>query len=54
MGEYSKVLITGLDGFTGKHLRQELCKVNIDVVGLKCDLLDKRGILKELKIDKLT
>tara|TARA_B100000242_G_scaffold293237_1_gene270724 strand:+ start:11845 stop:12708 length:864 start_codon:yes stop_codon:yes gene_type:complete len=50
MGWYSKVLVTGLDGFTGKHLQKELCKVNYDVVGLKSDLLDKRGILKELNI----
>jgi len=43
-----RVLITGLDGFTGKYLQAELKKNRHEVIGLKSDLLDPHSLRKEI------
>jgi len=43
-----KVLITGAEGFTGRHLLKELTKHGYECIGLKSDLLDKDAILSEV------
>ncbi|MCX7338315.1 MAG: GDP-mannose 4,6-dehydratase [Alphaproteobacteria bacterium] len=47
-----KVLITGIHGFTGRHLEKELRDNGHDVVGLKSDLLDFDAINKEIELCK--
>lgn len=44
----SKVLITGLDGFTGQHLGSFLTQAGFEVVGLKCDLTDRAAVFAEV------
>ena len=43
-----KVLITGAEGFTGRHLLKELTEHGYECIGLKSDLLDKDAILSEV------
>lgn len=44
MKKFSKVLVTGLNGFTGKYLEQELLRHNYNCFGLCCDLRDKTAV----------
>jgi nucleoside-diphosphate-sugar epimerase len=44
----SRVLITGLDGFTGIHLREYLVEQGFEVFGLKSDLTYREGVLSEV------
>lgn len=44
-----KVLITGLNGFTGRYLRAELVAHGHDVVGLQSDLTDATGLAEEMQ-----
>ena len=44
-----RVLITGLDGFTGIHLKRELNESGHLVFGLKCDLNDVDSMNKQIK-----
>lgn len=45
MDKYSKVLITGADGFTGRYLRITLAAHGFECLSLGCDLLDKEAVL---------
>ncbi len=45
-----RVLITGLDGFTGHYMRDELIMHGHDVVGLKSDLTDEEGLKAEMRV----
>ncbi len=45
---HSKVLITGLEGFTGQHLGSFLTRAGFEVVGLKCDLTDRAAVFAEV------
>ncbi|WP_028882176.1 NAD-dependent epimerase/dehydratase family protein [Teredinibacter turnerae] len=47
-----KVLVTGLNGFTGRHLAAELLAAGHSVVGLKSDLLNFDGVLEEVRDSK--
>jgi nucleoside-diphosphate-sugar epimerase len=42
-GERGRVLVTGLGGFTGRHLRRELAEAGHEVVGLGLELDDAPG-----------
>jgi len=44
-----KVLITGLNGFTGRYLHAELAAHGHDVVGLQSDLTDATGLAEEMQ-----
>jgi len=44
-----KVLITGLNGFTGRYLHAELAAHGHDVVGLQSDLTDANGLAEEMQ-----
>lgn len=44
-----KVLITGLNGFTGRFLRDELVSHGHEVVGLQADLTDAAELADEMK-----
>lgn len=44
----SRVLITGIDGFTGKHLAAELEGFGYDCVGIQSDLLNKNSLHDEI------
>lgn len=46
MAGRSKILITGIDGFTGRHLKN--CLQEYDCIGLKADLLDKDALELEI------
>lgn len=46
MGGRFKVLITGIDGFTGRHLKNSL--EGYDCIGLKSDLLDTIALESEI------
>ena len=48
MGSHSKALITGADGFTGKHLTNFLSESGYEVFHLTSDLLDTVNLDKEL------
>ncbi|MBU9374710.1 GDP-mannose 4,6-dehydratase [Burkholderia multivorans] len=61
----AKVLITGLDGFTGRYLAKELTRFGHDVCGVvrskkanipwrahACDLLDREGLTHTLSAEK--
>lgn len=45
---HSKVLITGLEGFTGQHLAPFLAQAGFEVVGLKSDLTDRSAVFSEV------
>lgn len=47
-----RVLITGIEGFTGKFLSGYLSKAGFDIINLESNLLDPHSILHELKIKK--
>lgn len=44
-----RVLVTGLDGFTGQHVQNELTKHAHVVEGLACNLLDAASLEAEIK-----
>lgn len=44
----SKVLITGLEGFTGQHLGSFLNQAGFEVLGLKSDLTDRAAVFAEV------
>lgn len=44
-----KVLITGIEGFTGQYVKQELSLFGHDVVGLQSNLLDWEAVADEIK-----
>ena len=48
MGSHSRALITGADGFTGKHLTDFLLERGYEVLHLSSDLLDTVNLDKEL------
>lgn len=48
MAALSKVLITGLEGFTGQHLKTLLSGKDIEVIGLKADITDREAVLSEV------
>jgi nucleoside-diphosphate-sugar epimerase len=43
-----RVLVTGLKGFTGRHLKSELEAYGHSVVGLQCDLTDPKAVAAEV------
>lgn len=45
---HSKVLITGIEGFTGVHLSRYLSSEGFDVVGLKSDLTNRNSVIEEV------
>ena len=49
MEPHSKVLITGMDGFTGGHLAKILSESGFECVGLGCDLLDRNSVFSEVR-----
>jgi len=44
-----RVLVTGLDGFTGQYVKNELTKHGHVVEGLACNLMDAAGLAAEIK-----
>ena len=44
-----RVLVTGLDGFTGQYVKNALTKHGHVVDGLSCDLMDTAGLAAEIK-----
>ena len=44
MANAPKVLITGINGFTGRHLKKHLNKYGFESIGLKGDILDKESV----------
>lgn len=48
MGHHSRVLVTGLDGFTGYHLKNVLTEHGFECVGLNCDLLDRKKVFSRV------
>lgn len=44
-----RVLVTGLDGFTGRYVRRELEKHGHEVVGLKADLTNTEAVKKDVQ-----
>jgi nucleoside-diphosphate-sugar epimerase len=44
-----KILITGLSGFTGPYLKEEMTQHGHEVLGLKSDLLDKNSLQREIE-----
>ncbi len=44
-----RVLVTGLDGFTGHYVQRELEEHNHDVVGLKADLTNPEAVMKDVQ-----
>jgi len=48
MGHHSRVLITGLEGFTGYHLKNVLSEHGFECVGLNCDLLDRKKVFSRV------
>lgn len=43
-----RILVTGLGGFTGIHLKSELEAHGHTVIGLQCDLTDAKAVAKEV------
>jgi nucleoside-diphosphate-sugar epimerase len=52
MANLSKVLITGIDGFTGVHLSNLLSEHGFECVGLGCDLRDKESVFSQVSKHK--
>jgi nucleoside-diphosphate-sugar epimerase len=48
LASHSKVLITGLDGFTGQHLSKHLIDAGFSVIGLSSDLTNRDAVLAEV------
>ncbi len=44
-----RVLVTGLDGFTGQYVKSELTKHGHIVEGLASNLMDAAGLAAEIK-----
>jgi nucleoside-diphosphate-sugar epimerase len=44
-----KVLITGLDGFTGKYLKSDLELNGLNVIGLQADLTERESVINEIQ-----
>jgi len=44
-----RVLVTGLDGFTGQYIANDLSNFNYRCFGLKSDLRDRQGVIDEVK-----
>lgn len=44
-----RILVTGLDGFTGRYLKSELELCGYSILGLECDLTDSRALSEEIK-----
>lgn len=49
MEPHSKVLVTGMNGFTGEHLTKALLEKGFECVGLKCNLLDRNSVFSEIR-----
>ena len=49
MEPHSKVLITGMNGFTGEQLAKVLSESGFECVGLGCDLLDRNSVFSEVR-----
>ena len=47
-----RILITGINGFTGSYLRSKLIELGFSVVGLNSNLLDYNSLCKEIKMLK--
>ncbi|MDF1759650.1 MAG: NAD-dependent epimerase/dehydratase family protein [Coxiellaceae bacterium] len=47
-----RVLVTGLSGFTGKYVKQELEAHQHQIIGLKADLTDSDAVNKEIEAVK--
>ena len=47
-----RVLVTGIAGFTGRHLAAHLIKQGYDVVGLVADLRNRSAVLREVQAIK--
>ena len=47
-----RILVTGLDGFTGRHVEAELLEAGHTVVGLSSDLTDLPAIIAEVETVK--
>lgn len=43
-----RVLVTGLDGFTGQHLRKNLSDSGFDVIGLESNLVNREKVINEV------
>ncbi|MCF6281534.1 MAG: GDP-mannose 4,6-dehydratase [Candidatus Polarisedimenticolaceae bacterium] len=43
-----RILVTGLDGFTGGYVQSELEENGDSVVGLSCDLTDQNAVMAEI------
>ena len=43
-----KLLVTGADGFTGRHLCLRAAKAGYEVIALKADLLDREALQEEV------
>lgn len=46
---HSKVLVTGIDGFTGQHLSKNLLKSGFEVVGLNANIINREEMFEEIK-----
>ena len=44
-----RVLIVGMNGFTGQHIKKEMIDNNHEVIGLKSDLRDADAVSLEVK-----
>ena len=45
---HSRVLITGIRGFTGKHLSELLQSYGFECVSLGCDLVDRKAVFSQV------
>lgn len=43
-----RVLVTGIDGFTGQYIANDLSQYNYQCFGLKSDLRDRQGVIDEV------
>lgn len=44
-----RVLVTGLDGFTGRYVQRELEEKGLEVVGLNADLTNQEGVKQDVQ-----
>ncbi len=50
MAIHSRVLITGISGFTGQHLSDLLLNYGFECVSLGCDLVDRKSVFSQVSI----